>query len=86
MYKGRYQNTPMPCGCLYLNNRGTRWVTKDMRFLLKLSNGTLRLRLADCYEQCGNFAVIVYRHRGRQYKAFVDSELNDFSLVIHKER
>lgn len=66
---GRYADRPMPHGCLYLNNSGSRWVTRDMRFVLVLPDGTRHVRLAEHFEAFGNFAVIAYRYKGRRYRA-----------------
>jgi len=65
--KGRYAGMAMPYGCLYLNNSGSRWVDRDMRFVLVLPDGTRKVRLADCYESFGNFAATLYRYKGRRY-------------------
>jgi len=79
--KGRYANVPMPHGCLYLNNSGSRWVTRDMRFVLVLPDGTRRVRLADCYESFGNWVARLYRYRGKRYsglaKAHDGSDMRD---------
>jgi len=72
-YKGRYQNIPMPYGCLYLNNTGSRWVRQDMRICLQIKGQILKIRLADCFEAFGNFAVVVYRYKGKQYKPFTSN-------------
>lgn len=61
---------------LYLNNSGSRWVDTakgGMEFVLVLPDGTRKVRTAKCYESFGNFAVLVYKYRGKQFKAFPDS-------------
>ena len=63
--KGRYANVPMPIGCLYLNNDGSRWVTRDMRFVLVLPDGSRKVRLAEYFYSFGNFAGIAYRYQGK---------------------
>ena len=73
MNKGGYANTPMPWGAVYLNNSGSRWVTRDMRFVLVLPDGTRKVRLADCYEAFGNFAATLYRYKGKRYHALAKS-------------
>ena len=57
----------MPCGCLYLNNDGSRWVTNDMRFVLVMPDGTRKVRLAEYYFSFGNLAGIAYRLQGKIY-------------------
>jgi hypothetical protein len=57
----------MPFGCLYLNNDGSRWVTRDMRFVLVMPDGTRRVRLADYFYSFGNFSGIAYRVAGKRY-------------------
>jgi len=59
----------MPCGCLYLNNNGDRWVTQDMRFVLVTPDGERKVRIADYYFSFGNFAGIAYRYKGKSYSA-----------------
>ena len=78
---GRYANTPMPYGCRYLNNDGSRWVTRDMRFVLVMPDGTRRVRLAEYFYGLGNFAGLAYRVKGKLYsglpKAHDCSETRD---------
>lgn len=69
-YRGRYANVSMPHGCLYLSNAGSRWVTRDMRFVLVLPSGERRLRLADYYSSIGNSGVIAYRYQGKRHFGF----------------
>lgn len=71
---GVYSHTPMPHGCLYLNNSGSRWVCNDMRFILVTPDGKRTLRLAICYEAFGNFAAVVYRYKGKQYRGLPKSK------------
>lgn len=97
MNKGRYANRPMPHGCLYLNNDGSRWVTQDMRFVLVLPDGTRKVRLAEFYESFGNFARTCYRVKGKRFfglaKAHDGSEMRDDKAtgdmalphIFHKE-
>jgi len=62
---------------LYLNNSGSRWVDTDrgaMAFVLVLPDGTRKPMTARWFESFGNFAAIVYRYNGKQYKAFGKSE------------
>ncbi len=57
----------------YLNNSGTRWISdskKDMEFILHDGDKPPVIRRAVCFEQFGNFAVIVYRVKGKTFKAF----------------
>lgn len=96
--KGRYADTPMPYGCLYLNNDGSRFVTRDMRFVLVMPDGTRTVRLADHYESFGNFAATAYRIKGKRYrglaKAHDGSDLRDPAAtgdaalphIFHRER
>lgn len=72
-YRGRYATMAMPHGCLYLNNSGSRWVTQDMRFVLVMSDGTKRVRIADYYESFGNFALTCYRVKGKQFAGLAKS-------------
>lgn len=65
---------------LYLNNSGSRWIevkegsrVKDMPFVLVLPDGTRKPRKAECYEAFGNFAVIVYRYKGKLYRGLPKS-------------
>ena len=79
--KGRYANTPMPFGCLYLNNDGSRWVTQDMRFVLVLPDGSRKVRIAEYFFSFGNFGGIAFRYKGKTFnglpKAHDDSETRD---------
>lgn len=79
--KGRFANIPMPMGCLYLNNDGTRWVTQDMRFVLVMPDGSRHVRLADYFSSLGNFGTIAYRVKGKRFermpKAADGSETRD---------
>ena len=81
-YKGRYQNIPMPIGCLYLNNSGSRWVRQDMRFCLQVKGQPPKIRRADCFESFGNFALIVYRYKSKQYKKFADNQCKYSAIPI----
>lgn len=80
-YKGPYAGHAMPYGCLYLNNDGSRWVTRDMRFVLVMPDGSRSVRIADHFYAFGNFAGITYRVRGKRYsglpKAHDGSETRD---------
>ena len=92
---GRYASIPMPHGCLYLNNDGSRWVDQDMRFVLVMPDGTRKVRLAEYYYSLGNFAGIAYRLQGKLFHGMpkasdgsetrLDSETGDASLphVFH---
>jgi hypothetical protein len=79
--RGRYANIPMPNGCIYLNNDGSRMVTQDMRFVLVLPDGTRKVRLAEFYASFGNFSVTHYRYKGKHCgglpKAHDGSETRD---------
>ncbi len=79
----------------YLNNDGSRWVTRDMKFVLVLPDGTRKERKADYYFSFGNFAGIAYRIKGVRFvglpkspsgsDTWLDSELGQPSHVFHKE-
>ena len=84
----------------YLNNSGHRWVdvsTGGRSFILVLPDGSRKRRSMVCYEAVGNFAAIVYRHKGKTYRASVKahdgSEVRDplvfgdkaLPHVFHKE-
>jgi hypothetical protein len=73
---------------LYLNNTGSRWIVtgKDsMKFELQLPNGRSKILKARCFESFGNFAVIVFRYCGKQYKRFPsDTERTVSGLPIVK--
>jgi hypothetical protein len=78
---GRYSDIPMPIGCLYLNNDGSRWVTQDMRFVLVMPDGSRRVRIADYFSSLGNFGTIGYRIAGKRFermpKAHDRSDITD---------
>lgn len=79
---GVYTNTPMPYGCLYLNNSGSRWITPDRRFILQTIDGKQTIRLYDYIESFGNFAVICFRHKGKKYREFGDDRDENTNLTI----
>lgn len=56
----------------YLNNNGSRWVTDDMRFALRMPDGTHTIRKADFYEALGNFATFNFRRKGLRYAGFAN--------------
>jgi len=72
---GKWAKVPMPNGCLYCNNDGSRWVHQDMRFVLVTPHG-IRIRLAICYEAFGAFAAIVYKYKGRTFRGLPKSANN----------
>lgn len=69
-YKGKYARVPMPYGCLYLDQAGTKSVTQDMRFVLVMADGTRKVRLADYWSSLGNFGTVGYRYRGKRYESY----------------
>lgn len=71
--EGRYANVPMPYGCLYLNNDGSRWVTQDMRFVLVMPDGSRVIRIADYFASFGNFGAIGYRVKGKRFEGLPKS-------------
>lgn len=81
-YKGRYCNRSMPYSCLYLNNSGSRWVRQDMRVCIMLDGKVPIIRLMTCLEAFGNYALIVYRYKGKQYKALADRICQYHSIPV----
>lgn len=66
----------------YLNNTGHRWVdvaAGGRLFILVLPDGSRKKRSMVCYEAVGNFAAIVYRYKGKTYRA--SSKAHDGSEV-----
>ncbi len=53
---------------LYLNNSGTRWVIPSrMKFrLIDEKENYNKVRKAICYESFGNFAVVVFKYKGKR--------------------
>ncbi len=98
VYKGKWANIGMPHGCLYLTNSGSRWVTRDMRFVLVMPDGTKKVRIADYFSSLGNFGTIGYRVNGKRHESFPKahdgSEIRDANAtgdealqhVFHKEK
>ena len=72
---------------LYLNNDGSRWTYREKHrreFVLLRKDGTKQKRLARCFESFGNFALIVFTLKGKQYKA-LPTERDELSGMLMVE-
>jgi hypothetical protein len=71
----------------YLNNTGHRWITEDQRFAFYINGQYSKTRKAVCYEAFGNFALHVFKLKGKTYKCFArDTEKHDNLPIIDLER